>query len=93
MDATTVKKVAHLARIEINEDNINQYQDDLSNIFSMIDRLEALEIHDIEPLNHPLEMTQRLRQDTVTENDQREQLMQNAPEKADGMFLVPTVIE
>lgn len=99
MDTTTVKNVAHLARIAIDDDNISDYQQDLSAIFTMIDQLDTalaksdVHIDDLQPLNHPLELIQRLRDDVVTAQDHRSELMKNAPEQKDNLFIVPTVID
>ena len=59
----------------------------------MIERLSRVDTSGIEPMSHPLGGTQRLREDRVTETDMREPNMRNAPEKQDGLFLVPRVIE
>jgi len=89
-----VEKVAHLARIAVTEANIVATTERLGNVLAMVDQLQALNTAGIEPLAHPLEtMVQRLRPDAVTEIDQRELLMQNAPAAQDGLFLVPKVIE
>lgn len=88
-----VEKVAHLARIAVTEDSIAATTERLGNVLAMVDQLQAVDTTGIAPLAHPLDMVQRLRPDAVTETDQRELLMQNAPAKQDGLFLVPRVIE
>lgn len=99
MDKETVIQVAHLARIDIDEAKINDYQQDLSSIFNMIDQLDSalaksgVDIDDVQPLNHPLELIQRLRADAVTAQNNRSELMKNAPEQKDNLFIVPTVID
>ncbi|MBL4609022.1 MAG: Asp-tRNA(Asn)/Glu-tRNA(Gln) amidotransferase subunit GatC [Pseudomonadales bacterium] len=93
LDETQVNNIAQLARIEINPADIRQYTRDLSNILSMVDQLQKIGAENIQPLSNPLEQTQRLRPDQVTESNQREKFLQNAPLIEDGLFLVPKVIE
>jgi len=88
-----VEKVAHLARIAIDEDTLAAATERLSNVLAMVDQLQAIDTANIPPLAHPLDAVQRLRADTVTECNQREQLLKNAPATEDGLFLVPKVIE
>ena len=89
-----VEKVAHLARLAVTEDNIAATTERLGNVLPMVDQLQAVNTEGIAPLAHPLDnMVQRLRPDVVTEPDQRELLLQNAPAAQDGLFLVPKVIE
>lgn len=88
-----VEKAAHLARIAITDDSIAPTTERLANVLAMVDQLQAINTAGIEPLAHPLDTVQRLRADTVTENNQRELLLQNAPLAQDGLFLVPKVIE
>ena len=93
LDETQVNNIAQLACIEINSDDINHYTRDLSNILSMVDKLQQANTENVQPLSNPLEQTQRLRPDLVTESNQREKFQQNAPLTEQGLFLVPKVIE
>ncbi len=88
-----VEKIAHLARLSINEDDIPSYATNLSNILTLVDQLNTADTSDISPMAHPLDAAQRLREDEVTETNQRDHLLENAPKTADGLFLVPKVIE
>jgi len=88
-----VKKIAFLARLSIQEENIEQYSEDLSGILDLVEQMNAANVDDIEPMAHPQDAMQRLRDDTVTEVDQREKLMSNAPLQQDGLFLVPKVLD
>ena len=88
-----VYRIAHLARIEINEAQANATLAQLNDIFAMIEKMQRVNTDGIEPMSHPLGGSQRLRDDAVTEPDQRAANMRNAPEQADGLFLVPRVIE
>ena len=88
-----VYRIAHLARIEINEAQANATLAQLNDIFAMIERMQRVDTEGVEPMSHPLGGSQRLRDDAVTESDQRTRNLSNAPEQADGLFLVPKVIE
>ncbi len=93
LQKSDVEKIAHLARLSINEDDIPTYTDNLSNILTLVDQLNAVNTDGITPMAHPQDTAQRLREDIVTEVDQRDHLLENAPKTADGLFLVPKVIE
>ena len=88
-----VKKIAFLARLSIKEENIEQYSKDLSVILDLVEQMDAANVDDIEPMAHPQDAMQRLRDDVVTEVNQREKLMSNAPSQQDGLFLVPKVLD
>lgn len=88
-----VKKIAHLARIALDEDQIPEYSREMSSIVDFVGQMSELDIDGIEPLANPLDQTQRLRADVVTETNQRDQLQAIAPSVEDGLFRVPRVIE
>ncbi|HIP80972.1 MAG TPA: Asp-tRNA(Asn)/Glu-tRNA(Gln) amidotransferase subunit GatC [Leucothrix mucor] len=88
-----VKKIAFLARLSIQEENIEQYSQDLSNIFGLVEQMNATDVKNITPMAHPQDAMQRLRDDVVTEENQREKLLSNAPLSEDGLFLVPKVLD
>ncbi|MEO1888751.1 MAG: Asp-tRNA(Asn)/Glu-tRNA(Gln) amidotransferase subunit GatC [Cycloclasticus sp.] len=88
-----VLKIAHLARLGIQQDQVEAYASDLSNIMNLVEQMNQVDTSDVEPMAHPLDQMQRLRSDVVTEVDQREILQQNAPDTEDGLFLVPRVID
>lgn len=88
-----VYRIAHLARIEINEDQASATLAQLNEIFAMIEKMQRVDTEGVEPMSHPLGGTQRLRDDVVADGGGREERMKNAPEQADGLFLVPKVIE
>lgn len=92
-DRSDVEKIAHLARIAISEDEIPATTAKLSGILSLIDQMQAVDTTGIEPLAHPLETTQRLRPDSVTEQNQRDAYQAIAPATEAGLYLVPKVIE
>ena len=93
LDAPEIRKIAHLARLGINADDIPEYSRNLSDIQAFVEQLNAVDTTGVEPLAHPLEATQRLRADEVTEADNRENFQQVAPETESGPYLVPQVIE
>ena len=92
-----LKRIAHLARIAVSDADVARLQTELSGIFGLIDALQAVDTNGIEPLSHPLDvvadMAQRLREDRVTESDQRAANMANAPAEENGLFLVPKVLD
>lgn len=93
LERSDVEKIAHLARLGLTESEIPQTTVTLNNILGLIDAMQAVDTTGIEPLAHPLEATQRLRADTVTEQNQRDAYQAVAPAVENGLFLVPKVIE
>lgn len=90
---TDVEKIAHLARLAIDERDIPDYARDLTNIFNLVEQMSAADTSNISPMAHPLDAHQRLRADVVTESDQRELFQSIAPKTEAGVYLVPQVIE
>ena len=93
LERSDVEKIAHLARLGLTEAEIPQTTATLNNILGLIDAMQAVDTTGIEPLAHPLEATQRLRADTVTEQNHRDAYQAIAPAVESGLFLVPKVIE
>ena len=93
IDADDVRKIAHLARLTILEQEIPKYVTNLSKVLDLVEQMSKIDTQDVEPLAHPLDAYQRLRADAVTETDQRDHLMAQAPQTDKGHFLVPKVIE
>lgn len=93
LERSDVEKIAHLARLGLTEAEVPQTTDTLNNILGLIDAMQAVNTTGIEPLAHPLEATQRLRADVVTETNQREAYQAIAPAVESGLYLVPKVIE
>lgn len=93
LDRSDVEKIAHLARMALDEQQIESYAEDLSNILNLVEQLESANTDQVEPMAHPLHMAQRLREDRVTEIDRREANQAVAPSVDAGLFLVPKVIE
>jgi aspartyl-tRNA(Asn)/glutamyl-tRNA(Gln) amidotransferase subunit C len=88
-----VKRAARLARIAIEESEADQVLEQLTRIFGMIEQIQALDVSKVEPMSHAQDLTLRLREDVVSESDQRELFQSIAPRTADGLYLVPKVIE
>ncbi|AWT11267.1 MULTISPECIES: Asp-tRNA(Asn)/Glu-tRNA(Gln) amidotransferase subunit GatC [Stutzerimonas] len=93
LERTEVEKIAHLARLGLSEADLPRTTETLNNILGLIDRMQAVDTTGIEPLAHPLETTQRLRADEVTERNQRDAYQAIAPAVENGLYLVPRVIE
>ncbi|THB64847.1 MAG: Asp-tRNA(Asn)/Glu-tRNA(Gln) amidotransferase subunit GatC [Gammaproteobacteria bacterium] len=91
--ASDVKNIAHLARLNVEDDDAAKYAVDLSNILNLVEQLNSVDTADVTPMAHPLDMVQRLREDAVTEPNLREEYQQVAPKTEDGLYLVPKVIE
>ncbi len=93
LDKSDIDKIAWLARLSISEADIPNYIHDVSNILDLVEKMSSVNTDNIEPLSHPLEITARLREDTVTEIDQRAHFQEIAPAVDNGHYLVPKVIE
>ena len=93
LDLAQIRRVADLARIDVTDAEAERVLAQLNDIFRMIERMQAVDTEGLEPMAHPLGGTQRLRDDAVTESDERVGNLANAPEQQDGLFLVPRVIE
>lgn len=95
MSLTTqdIERIAHLARIAVTPADVADVQAKLSGIFKLIDEMQSVNTHGVEPMSHGLDMVLRLRDDVVTEVNQRDKFQKNAPAAADGYYLVPRVIE
>ncbi|MDX1696840.1 MAG: Asp-tRNA(Asn)/Glu-tRNA(Gln) amidotransferase subunit GatC [Thiohalobacterales bacterium] len=93
LDADDVEKIAHLARLGIDAADVPEYTRNLSDILAFVEQLNAVDTTGIEPLAHPLEATQRLRSDEVSESNERENFQGIAPQTEAGLYLVPKVIE
>ena len=88
-----VEKVARLARLAMNDQELQAAQAQLSNIFGLIAEMQAVDTRGVEPMSHSQDLAQRLREDKVTESNQREAFQAIAPQIENGLYLVPQVIE
>ena len=87
-----VKHVAHLARLEFSEEELEQFTDQLAQILAYVAKLNELDTSQVEPTYHALRLTNVFREDEVKESIPTEEALQNAPEREDGFFVVPKVI-
>ena len=88
-----VKRIAHLARIDVDEKEAEGLLTQLSGIFNLIEEMQAVNTTGVEPMSHAQDLVQRMRDDVVTETDQRELFQSIAPKVEAGLYLVPKVIE
>lgn len=88
-----VRRIAHLARLAVSDDEVASYAGELSRILELVDRMNAVDTTGITPMAHPQHAVQRLRPDEVTETDQRERFQAIAPATERGLYLVPRVVE
>ena len=93
LDSDNVKAIARLARLKIDDADVSLYATNLSNILDLVEQMNSVDTEGVVPMSHPLEMAQRLRDDVVTEGDQRDLFQSVAPATQDGLYLVPKVIE
>ena len=88
-----VRSIAQLARLQISESAVGQLTTDLSNILALAEQMKAVDTTNVTPMAHPMDATQRLRIDEVTEINQREKFQDIAPDVENGLYRVPKVIE
>jgi aspartyl-tRNA(Asn)/glutamyl-tRNA(Gln) amidotransferase subunit C len=88
-----VEKIAELARIRISNEEIGDVTQRITEVLQMVDQLQAVDTLDIEPMANPLDATQRLRPDEVTQSNRRDAFQAIAPAVENGLYLVPKVIE
>ena len=89
----TILNIAHLARLHLSRDEVEQYTGELSAILEFIEQMNAVDTGGVIPMAHPLDMIQPLRADVVTEPDRRAEHQAYAPLVRDGFYIVPKVIE
>lgn len=88
-----IKKIAHLARLQVTENEAQKLCHDIGNILSLVDQLQNAKTEGVEPMANPMDAVQILRTDVVTESNKRDKLQSIAPLVEDGLYLVPRVIE
>jgi aspartyl-tRNA(Asn)/glutamyl-tRNA(Gln) amidotransferase subunit C len=88
-----VSRIAHLARIALSQAELARTRDELNGILDFVARLQAVDTTGIAPLAHAVDVVQRLREDRVTEVDQRDAFLALAPETEASLYLVPKVVE
>lgn len=93
VDRTDIAKLAKLARIQISDEAADEAAKSISDVLALVDQLQAVNTDGVLPMAHPLDAVQRLRPDVVTESNQRDAFQSIAPATAEGLYLVPQVIE
>ena len=93
IDRDEIARIAHLARLEVGQEAAAAAAGELSNILEFVGRMNAVDTAGVTPMAHPLDASQRLREDRVTESDRREAFQAGAPAVEDGLYLVPRVSE
>ncbi len=88
-----VKNIAELAQLEVNQQEMNRLKTGMQTILDLAKQMESVDTNGIEPIYNPLDATQKLREDEVTEKNQRDLYQSIAPATEDGLYLVPRVIE
>jgi aspartyl-tRNA(Asn)/glutamyl-tRNA(Gln) amidotransferase subunit C len=93
IDKETARRVAHLARIEVADDDLDRVAAELSGILGFMEQLREVDVEGVEPMTSVTPMALPLRADAVTEGDQRDRILANAPDARAGFFTVPKVVE
>jgi len=88
-----IESIAHLARLGLDKNDLAPLAVDLSTLLNLVDQLQAVDTEGVEPMAHPASASLVMRDDVVSEHDQRDVLQAPAPALQDGYFLVPRVIE
>ncbi len=93
LDKETVKKVANLARIRMDDEELERMAPQLSKIIGFVEQLAEVDTDNVEPLANVVDITLALREDAVTDGDCVDKVLANAPEETQGYFVVPKVVE
>ena len=93
MNPSDIEKIAKLARLKISDETIEDTAKSITDVLALVDQLQAADTADTQPMAHPLDASQQLRDDEVTEENHRDSYQQTAPVTEDGLYLVPKVIE
>ncbi len=93
IDSKVVAQVAHLARLKVDPQDSDALSNRLNDILAMVDQLQQADVDGVAPLAHPLDVTQPLREDVVTDGEIADDVVKNAPMVEDHYFVVPKVVE
>jgi aspartyl-tRNA(Asn)/glutamyl-tRNA(Gln) amidotransferase subunit C len=93
VDADTVRRIAHLARIGVKESEISHLQGELNAMLKFVEQLEEVNVEGVEPMTSVMPMAMKKRADVVNDGDIADDIVKNAPETQDHFFLVPKVVE
>src|SRR6185437_9267802 len=93
VDAQTVRRIAHLARIAVEEGEVAHLQGELNTILAWVEQLQEVDVAGVEPMTSVTPMTMKMRKDEITDGGKAEAIVKNAPQSEDNFFLVPKVVE
>jgi len=93
VDADTVRRIAHLARVAVAEEEVGPLRDELNAILGFVEQLREVNVEGVEPMTSVTPMAMKKRADIVTDGGIRDDVLKNAPATEDGFFLVPKVVE
>lgn len=93
LSASDIQKIAELAKLHIPAEKLPTLTKDLHNILDLVEKMDREDTTQVKPLAHPIDVAQPLREDHITENNQRELFQQNAPQALAGLYIVPKFIE
>ena len=93
VDAATVKRIGRLARIRVEESEVEKYQGEINAILGFVEQLDEVKVEGVEPMTSVAPMQLRRREDQVTDGGYPERIVKNAPLSEDNFFMVPKVIE
>lgn len=93
VDASTVRRIARLARIAVAEDEVAHLQGELNAILAFVEQLSEVDVEGVEPMTSVTPMRMPQREDIVTDGEIRDKILKNAPAEQGGFFLVPKVVE
>lgn len=93
VDAATVRRIAHLARIAVEDDEVEHLKGELNAILDFVEQLSEVDVAGVEPMTSVTPMVMKMREDVVTDGEIPELVVKNAPASQDNFFLVPKVVE
>jgi aspartyl-tRNA(Asn)/glutamyl-tRNA(Gln) amidotransferase subunit C len=93
VDAATVRRIAHLARIAVQENEIAHLQGEINAILAFVEQLNEVDVAGVEPMTSVTPMRMKMREDVVTDGEIADRIVANAPASEDNFFLVPKVVE
>jgi len=93
VDAQTVRRIAHLARIAVEEGEVAHLQGELNTILAWVEQLQEVDLAGVEPMTSVTPMTMKMRKDEITDGGKTDAVVKNAPQSEDNFFLVPKVVE
>jgi aspartyl-tRNA(Asn)/glutamyl-tRNA(Gln) amidotransferase subunit C len=93
VDAATVRRIAHLARIAVGEDEVERLKGELNAMLAFVEQLQEVDVTGVEPMTSVTPMKMKMRVDAVTDGDNAEAVFANAPASEDHFYLVPKVVE